>query len=128
MVVSWKQNPVVGVILVVVILIALIFIIKGMVPKKYYYTADLKCEGCEAIYKMKIAAGEKFPLKCKECGKKAAYRALQCMECGDIFIIKPIEFTKDRPMDMMEEMPKCPECGSYNIGSIKREPEESKED
>ena len=108
---SWKTNPLVGVILVLIIIVALVMIIKNALPKKYYYTTDLKCESCGEVFQKGIVSGTTFPVRCPKCGNKEAYHALKCLDCGEIFIFK-----EELPMEMM--MPKCPKCGSTNIGSV----------
>ena len=121
---NWKNSPIAGIVLALVIVIALAFVVKNAMPKKYSYTADLKCELCDAVYQAKVFSGERPPYKCIECGKKAAYRALRCMDCGEIFIQKPVVYAEDmseeermkQEMEMME--PKCPECDSRNLGSV----------
>ena len=123
MAIRWKQSPVVGLVLVAIIVIALIFIIRGMAPKKYYYTGTFGCEECGVIFEKKLdVARQKFPIKCPECGKMAAYRAVQCMDCGHIFVHKPFEPTEEKPYGP-RVMPTCPECGSYNIGLIRKKSE-----
>ncbi len=103
-------------ILIIIIIVALSFIIKQAMPKKYYYTADLKCESCGAVFQQKIASGTTFPIKCPKCGKKTAYRAVKCLDCGTIFTIHPPK-PGEMPSPEME-MPKCPKCGSTNIGPV----------
>ena len=129
---NWKQNPIVGVVAVVVIIVAVAFTIKAMMPKKYYYTADFKCEKCEAVFAKKIYSGQPFPIECATCGEAAAYSAVKCMDCGEVFVIKPMmpegipelkegEEPTPEMMAMMEDamMPKCPKCQSINIGSVR---------
>ena len=104
------------IILIIIILVALSFIVKQAIPKKYYYTADLKCESCGEVFQQKIASGTTFPVKCPKCRKKTAYRAIKCLDCGEIFTIHPT-----RPGEMPHpemEMPKCPKCGSMNLGQV----------
>lgn len=121
---NWKNSPIAGIVLALVIIIALVFVVKNAMPKKYSRTTDLKCELCDKVYQAKVYSGEKPPYKCTACGKKAAYRALRCMDCGEIFIQKPVEYSKDMSeedrmkmeMEIME--PKCPECDSRNLGSV----------
>ena len=104
------------VILIVIILVALSFIVKQAMPKKYYYTADLKCESCGAVFQQKIAAGTIFPVKCPKCGKKTVYRAVKCLDCGEIFAVHPPKLEEMPYPEMM--MPKCPKCGSMNLGRV----------
>lgn len=118
------KNTVVMVVLVLVIGLALAFVVKSAMPKKYSYTADLKCELCDAVYRDKVYSGQRPPYECTECGKESAYRALRCQDCGEIFVQKPVEYPEgmseeDRLKQEMEMMePKCPECNSSNLGSV----------
>jgi len=114
-----KKGP--AVILVLVILVALFFIVRQAMPKKYYYTTDLKCESCGNVFQQKIASGTAFPIKCPKCGKRTAQRAMKCLDCGEIFAMKPLPVAPGAPEEMMPpemEMPKCPKCGSMNLGSV----------
>ncbi len=130
---NWKQNPMVGVVAVIITIAAIAFMVKTMMPKKYYYTADLKCEECGYVFQERLYGGQPFPVKCPECGANAAYSAVKCMDCGEIFIVKPVELfpkleegREPTPEEMarMEEammgMPKCPKCSSVNIGSVRK--------
>ena len=109
-----KKGP--AAILGLIILVALFFIIKQAMPKKYYYTADLKCESCENVFQQKIASGIILPIKCPKCGKRTAYRAMKCLACGEVFTIHPPK-PGEMPSPEME-MPKCPKCGSTNLGPV----------
>ena len=115
-----KKGPVV--ILVLIILVALFFIIKQAMPKKYYYTTDFKCESCGEVFQKKIAGGTTFPIKCPKCGERTAYRAMKCLECGEVFTIKPVPIAPGAPEEMMPpemmEIPKCSKCGSMNLGPV----------
>ena len=127
---NWRKNSMVGALAVIIIIIAVSFTVKRMMPKKYYYTSNLKCEACNDIFQQKLYGGQRFPVKCQKCGKQAAYRALKCMTCGEVFLSKPIEMPElkkgEEPtpemMEMLMDMPKCPKCGSFDIGSV-NEPE-----
>ena len=109
------QNKAPLVILVVIILVALFFIIRQAMPKKYYYTAELKCESCGEVFQQKIAGGTTFPVKCPKCGKKTVYGVVKCLDCGETFTIHPPK-PGEMPSPEME-MPKCPKCSSMNLGS-----------
>ena len=128
---DWKKNPAVGVVLAIVIISALAIAIKGVIPKKYSYMADLKCDACGNVFEKKLTTGVKLPVKCSKCGKAAAYRAIKCQDCGEIFTIKPALMpaggTAVPPMPMMD-MPKCPKCGSMKLGVVTQRtpPAESK--
>ena len=43
------------------------------------------------------------PLKCPECGKEAAYTAMVCKKCGNVFSADEVAF--DQYQDT------CPKCG-----------------
>ena len=114
-----KKGP--AVILVLIILVALFFIVKQAMPKKYYYTTDLKCESCGAVFQQKIASGTAFPIKCPKCGEITAQKAMKCLDCGEIFTMKPPPVAPGAPGEMIPpemEMPKCPKCGSMNLGPV----------
>ena len=61
----------VGAAAAVVIIITLVLIIKSTGPKKYYNTANLKCESCGEVYQGEVYSGQKMPYKCETCGEEA---------------------------------------------------------
>ena len=48
-------------------------------------------------------------LQCKECGEQAAYRAMKCPECDEVFVLGDAE--DEQYQD------RCPECGHSDIES-----------
>ena len=77
------------------------------------YTAILMCTNpaCKKEpFPQRITAGKKPPYTCKYCGKKTAYRAVRCDNCGEIFpfIVRQVSTdlgTQEVPIS------ECPECG-----------------
>ncbi len=102
--------------LVVVILIALGFIVKQAMPKKYTYETVLLDTEKKILYKAKIPAGTKFPVKSPYSGKKTAYPAYQCLEDGTIFPYVPPPPPKEgEPVPPDFGIPRCPKDGSTNV-------------
>ena len=101
----------VGVVAIVVITIALIFItrtIRGTGGRAYRYGMDFKCEQCDYVFREDISSRQKFPIRCGECGKRAAYPVLKCFNCGNLFYIKDME-------KELEWLGACPKCGSMKV-------------
>ena len=88
-------------------------------------TVLMKCNECGASYEMDKADYYTFvranldpenqripPLKCKECGSKSAYKAVECGKCGEVF------FENTVPNDFAD---RCPECGFSETEQARRE-------
>ncbi len=76
------------------------------------YTAVLMCTNpaCKKEpFPQRIIAGRRPPYKCKYCGKKTAYRAVRCDNCGAIFpyIVQQVT-TEYGPEEVGTS--ECPEC------------------
>lgn len=118
------------VLLVGVIAAASYFAVKRSKPdeEKLGYTAVLMCSNpeCGKAYEGRIVAGTPPPFVCKYCGKKTAYRAMRCVDCGTIF---PLIVQEDPTKPESEEIrtQECPECGSidFEIVPTKAEQEEA---
>ena len=104
--------------LIIIILLAIGFIVKQSIPKKYTYETVLLDTQTKVLYKAKIPTGVKFPIKSPYSGKKTAYPAYQCKD-GTIFPYVP----PPPPKNPEEEaklgpdygLPKCPKDGSPDV-------------
>ncbi|NQT81533.1 hypothetical protein HQ563_00800 [bacterium] len=92
------------------------------------YTAILMCTNpaCKKKpFPQKIIAGKQPPHTCKHCGKKTAYRAVRCDNCGEIFpyVVEQVSTEFGR-----QEVPinECPEC-AYDRFTLIRSMAELKE-
>ncbi|MCD6219654.1 hypothetical protein J7K43_04645 [Candidatus Calescamantes bacterium] len=109
--------------LVIIILIALGFIVKQVMPKKYTYETVLIDTEAKILYKTKIPAGTKFPIKSPYSKKKTAYPAYRCRKCGAIFpYIPPPPPKEGEEIPPEYGIPKCPSCGSLDV-EVPRLPE-----
>ena len=118
-----KQNPLVVVGLILVIVVCVGFMIKTLMPKKYPRPiVNYVCENCDARFR---AEYQTPPIKCPECGEEKAVRVIkyQCEKCKHIFE------RRIRSMDdeMAMEMPKCPKCGSDMLMPVPEEVPAKKE-
>lgn len=78
------------------------------------YTAILMCSNpkCQKVFPQKVIAGQPGPYKCKYCGKKTAYRAVRCDNCGQIFPYNVQEVpTEFGPEPEQTGTTECPACG-----------------
>ena len=86
---SWKSNPFVGLILLVVILVAgwLTYRIVRKPGKTAEYSYVLQCTNpaCGRTFEASYPKGQKPPFRCPYCGKKTAYFLLKCRACGEVF-------------------------------------------
>jgi len=118
-----KQNPLVIIGLILVIVVCVGFMIKTLMPKKYPRPiVAYVCENCDARFR---AEYQTPPIKCPECGEEKAVRVIkyQCEKCKHIFE------RRIRSMDdeMAMEMPKCPKCDSDMLMHVPEEvPAEAK--
>jgi DNA-directed RNA polymerase subunit RPC12/RpoP len=73
----------------------------------------VKCARCGEIQTARVKAGEAvYPLECQHCGERACLKLWECRMCGTRFLPKT-----------GERQPKCPECGSRNVGTARPRPE-----
>ncbi len=81
------------------------------------YTAILMCsdEACGKVFPQRITAGQPPPYVCKRCGKKTAFRAVKCRECGHVFpyIVQEV-MTEEGPPERIETS-ECPQCRSVDF-------------
>ena len=71
----------------------------------------LYCTKCLSVYQPMNRLGGEHPRECDKCGQKAAWYAVQCKACGEIFgYITMIE----QQGQMVRVQPVCPNCGSGN--------------
>ncbi len=111
------------VVLVLVILLAVGFIVKQAMPKKYTYEAVLLDTEAKVLYKTKLPAGVKFPVKSPYSGKKTAYPAYRCTKDGTIFpYIPPPPPKEGEEIPPEYGIPRCPKDGSLDV-EVPRLPE-----
>lgn len=80
-----KQNPLAAAGLIVIIVVALIFVIKAAMPKRYRPPdVDWSCDVCEYQF---IAPSVTSPSKCPKCSEMEAVRSTyyECGSCGTVF-------------------------------------------
>lgn len=112
-----KQNPLAVVGLIVVIVVALFFVIRAAMPRRYRPPdVDWTCEACDYRF---IAASAPSPSECPECGEMEAVRSTyyECEECGTVFeafrrkmppVVARAEEYEGMPPMMMEGLIKRP--------------------
>jgi DNA-directed RNA polymerase subunit RPC12/RpoP len=76
------------------------------------YTAILMCTNpaCQKIFPQRVIAGQAGPYRCKYCGRKTAYRAVRCDNCGHIFPYNVQEVSTEFGPQQIGTT-ECPECG-----------------
>lgn len=84
------------------------------------YAAVLMCSNpeCEKVFSQTIVAGQPAPYPCKYCGKKTAYRAVRCDNCGHIFAYNVQEVQTEFGVEQTGTT-ECPECGYEFFTRIK---------
>ena len=73
----------------------------------------LFCTKCLSVYQPKERLGGEHPRICDKCGERAAWHAMQCNDCKEIFANVP---EKDSHGGIIQRNPFCPNCGSGNCG------------
>ena len=109
----WKNNTAVGIASLAVIIIASVCLVRGMrgpKPPVYMYPQHLKCDNCQAVFVKEISTRQGFPVACEKCGKKTAYPAIKCFDCGAVSCLKSTRGP--------EAMGTCPACGSRRAGPV----------
>lgn len=88
--------------------------------KERGYATVLMCSNpeCEKIFSQTIVAGQPAPYPCKYCGKKTAYPAVRCENCGHIFAYHVEEILTEFGVEQTGTT-ECPECGSEFFTRIK---------
>jgi len=91
------------------------------------YTTVLMCSDptCQKIFSQRVIAGQPGPFKCKQCGKKTAYQAVRCDNCGEIFPYNVREVSTESGPKQIGTT-ECPECGYDRFTRI-QSMEEAKE-
>lgn len=84
------------------------------------YTAVLMCSNpeCEKVFSQTIVAGQPAPYPCKYCGKKMAYPAVRCENCGRVFAYHVEEIFTDFGIEQTGTT-ECPDCGYEFFTRIK---------
>ncbi len=129
-----KQSPLAVAGLILVIVIALSFVIKSAMPKRYRPPdVDWTCEACGYQF---VQPSAHSPSKCLQCGKMeaviSAYR--DCEKCGTVFeayrmmegfIKKPdgewVKEMSEEGRKVMDELA-CPNCGNNDRRTLKYSP------
>ena len=104
---SWKSNPFVALVLLVVILLAgwLTYRIVRKPGKTAEYSYVLRCTNpeCGRTFEDLYPEGREPPFTCSYCGEKTAYFLLKCRACGEEF---------DSLKSPSQKVPYlCPNCG-----------------
>ena len=90
-----------GIVAVVVIIIAVIFIAKALKKDNPEREVVVGCQSCGKIYgEAVILQAAPFPLDCEDCNQKSVYRMLECQDCSATFHLIP------------GSADPCPKCGS----------------
>lgn len=71
----------------------------------------LYCTKCLSVYEPLERLGGEHPRKCDKCGEKAAWYAMQCNDCGEIFPFAPELGIQG---EIINKVPLCPRCRSGN--------------
>lgn len=76
------------------------------------YTAILMCSNraCQKVFPHRVIAGQPGPYRCKQCGRKTAYRAVRCDNCGQIFPYHVREVSTESGPEQIGTT-ECPGCG-----------------
>jgi DNA-directed RNA polymerase subunit RPC12/RpoP len=68
------------------------------------------CAACGETYADTIGSQ---PAKCRFCGAKAVWRAVQCRDCGTVFPL-----IRDPSQPDPTDLGRCPKCGSRRTGEV----------
>lgn len=109
------------VLLVAIIAVASYFAVKRSKPAEegLGYSAVMMCASpdCQKIFQGRVIVDRPPPYRCKHCGRKTAYRAVKCSNCGEIF---PFVVQEDPSKPESEELvtEECPECYSRDFDLV----------
>ncbi len=108
----WKGNPVLALALILLISINLFVTIRsGSTRVRKVEEVIFLCREDGHFFTAPISF---YPIKCPGCGKRTALMAVQCEECGHIYVWLKINWEKQPPI--------CPKCGSKKSSQLEKIP------
>jgi ribosomal protein S27E len=103
---TWKDKPLFAVIVVIVIVAAVGFTIWHRTSRKTVLgertTIIVVCEETGDIFELEIETDSDPPYENPKTGRKTAYMAIHCGNCGAVYPMKVIPATENQ----------CPNCGA----------------
>ncbi len=104
------------------VLLALLLVIGGSIAWTAYWLTKnratspkpdiwLYCTECSQVYQPENRLGGEHPRACDKCREKAAWFAMQCSDCGEVFPLSP---ETDENGKVIRPKPLCPNCRSGN--------------
>lgn len=69
----------------------------------------LCCTECRSVFKVRTRLGGNYPRACEKCDEKAAWLAVRCEDCGEIFPFAP---PLDESGSPIQQNPACSKCGN----------------
>ena len=97
-------------ILIIVAIFAVLLKNASNRPKPQQDKVAVLCEACNSRQVAWVKVGDNGPFICIKCGKTAAYRALECIDCDAVFTF----ITGNSKNTLDDQLHECPKCGSSN--------------
>ena len=63
-----------------------------------------ECQSCENIDLREVESGQKFPMRCRYCGRKCVLPIAKCKECSEV-----------RHLEKLGDSSKCPHCNKTSL-------------
>jgi DNA-directed RNA polymerase subunit RPC12/RpoP len=107
----WKRNPIIATILVLITVVSLSLATASFNRASKLEKVIFMCSNCHEFFRERPSH---YPLKCPACGKLEAFMAIECQNCGEIYVWPLLDWEKHPPT--------CPACGSKESSLLKKIP------
>jgi hypothetical protein len=107
-----KNETIKILILILIVLATFAVVLKNACnrPQPQKNKVAILCKACNSRQIAWVKVGDNGPFYCVKCNKTAAYRALECIDCGAVFRFR----TGNREKRLDSQFHQCPKCGSSN--------------
>lgn len=107
------KNQAIKILILVLIIVATVAVVLKNISNRPQARQDkvaILCQACNSRQIAWIKVGDNGPFRCIKCNKTAAYRALECIDCGTVFRLRAGNSAKR----LDAQFHQCPKCGGSN--------------